>query len=52
MAIPEQIKDTMKTIKLSVDVMFVNNTPFVISLGKNMKFTTIKTWWIGRRLPY
>ena len=41
-AIPEQIKDRMKTIELSVDVMFVNKIPFVISLGNNMKFTTIK----------
>ena len=42
MAIPDQIKDKMKTIELSVDVMFVNNIPFLVSLGKNMKFTTIK----------
>ena len=41
-AIPEQIKDRMKTIGLSVDVIFVNKIPFVISLGKSMKFTTIK----------
>ena len=40
--IPKQIKDKMKTIELTVYVMFVNNTPFVISLGKNMKFTTIE----------
>ena len=32
----------MKIIELSVDVMFVNKIPFVISLGKNMKFTTIE----------
>ena len=41
-AIIKQIKDRMKTIELSFDVMFVNKTPFVISLGKNMKLTTIK----------
>ena len=41
-AIPEQIKDIMKTIELSVDVIFVNKTPFMISLGKSMNFTTIK----------
>ena len=32
--IPEHIKGKMKTIELTVDVMFVNKTPFVISLGK------------------
>ena len=32
----------MKTIELTVDVMFVNKISFVISLGKNMKITTIK----------
>ena len=40
--IPEQIKDKMKTIELSVDVMFVNKMPFVISLGNNTSFTTIE----------
>ena len=33
-AISEQIKDKMKKIELSIDVMFVNNILFVISLGK------------------
>ena len=33
----------MKTIELTVDLMFVNKIPFVISLGKNMKFTTIES---------
>ena len=32
----------MKTIELTVDVMFAKNIPFVRSLGKNVKFTTIK----------
>ena len=41
-AIPKQIKEKMKTIELTVHVMFVNSIPFVISLGKNWKFTTIK----------
>ena len=41
-AIPKQIKYRMKTIKLSVDIMLVNKIPFVVSLGKNMKFTTIE----------
>ena len=41
-AIPEQIKDKMKRIELSVDVMFVNKIPFMISFGNNMKFTTIE----------
>ena len=39
---PKQIKYKVRTIELSVDIMFVNKTPFVISLGKNMKFTTIE----------
>ena len=33
-AIPEQIKDKMKTIELTVDVIFVNNIAFLIPLGK------------------
>ena len=33
-AIPKHIKDRMKTIELSVDVIFVNKIPFVVSLGK------------------
>ena len=40
--IPKQIKDKIKIIELSVDVIFVNKTPFAVSLGYNMKFTTIK----------
>ena len=40
--IPKQIKYKVRTIELSVDVMFVNKTPFVIPLGKNIKFTTIE----------
>ena len=32
----------MKAIELTVDVMFVNKTPFVISLGKYMRFATIE----------
>ena len=47
-AIPEQIKYKMKTIELSVDVMFVNKIPFVVSLGKNMRFTTIENM-VGRK---
>ena len=33
-SIPEQIKERKNTIELTVDVMFVNNILFVISLGK------------------
>ena len=33
-AIPEQIKDNMKTIELTVDAMFVNKILLVISLVK------------------
>ena len=40
--IPEHIKDRMKTIELSVDIMFLNKIPFLISLGENMRFITIK----------
>ena len=41
-AISKQIKEKTKTIELAVDVMFVNKLPFVISIGKNMKFPTIE----------
>ena len=40
--IPKKIKERTETIELTVDVMFVNKIPFVISLGKNVRFTTIK----------
>ena len=40
--IPKQKKEKMKTVKLTVDIMFVNKILFVISLGKNMKSTTIE----------
>ena len=33
-AIPEQIKYKINTIEITVDVMFVYDIPFVISLGK------------------
>ena len=39
--IPKQIKKKMKTTELTIDVIFGNKIPFVISFGKNMKFTTI-----------
>ena len=51
-AILEQIQDKMKTIELTVDVMFVNNIPFVISLGKIWNSPQSKMWWIGKLLPY
>ena len=41
-AIPEQTKEKIKTIELTVDVIFFKKIPFVILLGKNTKFTTIK----------
>ena len=41
-AISKQIKEKTKTIELAVDVMFVNKLPFVISIGKYMKFPTIE----------
>ena len=31
--IPKQIKEKTKRIEINVDVMFVNNIPFMISLG-------------------
>ena len=40
--IHEQIKDNMRTIESTVEIMFVNKIPFVISLGMNMKLTKIK----------
>ena len=42
-AIPKQIEDKIKTIELTFYVMTVNNILFVILLGENMEFTTIKT---------
>ena len=52
MAIPKQIKYKMKTIELTVDVMFVNNIPFVISLRKILNSPQSRMWWIVKQLPY
>ena len=52
MAIPKQIKYKMKTIELTVDVMFVYNTLFVISLGKILNSPQSRIWWIVNQLPY
>ena len=38
---PRADKIKNKTIELSVDVIFFNKIPFMISLGNNMKFATI-----------
>ena len=48
--IPEQISEKMKTVGLTVDVMFINNILFMISLSINVKFTTMKTWCIRKGL--
>ena len=50
--IPSQIKKKMKKIELTVDVMFVNNIPSVISLKKIRNSPLSETCWIVKRLPY
>ena len=53
--IPEQIEYKIKTIELTFYLMFVKNVPFVISLGENIIFTTIKTvvdWKAATLLKY
>ena len=41
-AIPDQIRDKIKTVEVTVHAMFVNTILFAISLGKILRFTTIK----------
>jgi hypothetical protein len=39
--IPPEINATLGKVEIVADLMFVNNIPFMITLGKRVKFTTV-----------
>jgi hypothetical protein len=41
-AIPQEILDLNKELTVAADLMFVNGLPFVTSISRNVKFTTIE----------
>jgi hypothetical protein len=41
-AILKEILDINKEVTISVEVMFVSKLPFVTTISRNIKFTTIK----------
>ena len=41
MAIPDEIRKRIGNIEITADLLFVNKIPFLITLGKRVKFTTI-----------
>ena len=46
-AIPPEIRERMGPIELTADLFFVNNIPFLLTLGKRIKFTTLEN--VGNR---
>ena len=39
--IPNEIRDFHHNVTLSVDVFFINSIPFLITLSRNIQFTTV-----------
>ena len=48
--IPKEIREFHRRVSLSIDVFFVNNIPFLITLSRNIQFTTV-THLTNRRAP-
>ena len=42
MVMPKNILENNKNITLSIDIMFVNKIPFVTTISRNIKFTTVE----------
>ena len=40
--IPREILDSRKELKVSTDIMFINKLPFLVSIIRRLKFTTIE----------
>jgi hypothetical protein len=38
--IPKEIIDMNKAVTIAADVMFVNGPPFIVTISRNIKFTT------------
>ena len=41
MEIPKSVLERNKNITLSIDIMYVNRTPFVTTIIRHVKFTTV-----------
>ena len=39
---PREIFESRKELELSTDVMFINKLPFMVSISRRLKFTTIE----------
>ena len=39
--IPKEIRELHHNMTLSVNIVFVNNIPFLITLSRNIQFTTV-----------
>ena len=50
MEIPKNILESNKNITLSIDIMYVNKIPFVTTISRNVKFTTVEA--IQKRTKY
>ena len=42
MELPKSILESNRNITLSIDIMYVNNIPFVTTIIRHVKFTTVK----------
>ena len=42
LVMPKNILENNKTITLSIDIMFVNKIPFVTTIIRHIKFTTVE----------
>ena len=42
MVMPKNILENIKNITLSIDIMFVNKIPFVTTISRHIKFTTVE----------
>ena len=42
MEIPKSILESNKNITLSIDIMYVNKIPFVTTISRHVKFTTVE----------
>ena len=40
--IPPSVLEKNKHVTLSIDIMYVNRIPFVTTISRNIKFTTVK----------
>jgi hypothetical protein len=46
--IPNEIMSLNRNVTLAIDIMFVNGLPFLVSISRKIKFTTVE-YLIGRK---